>query len=314
MGDNSPTSTVAQFCKRNGYKKYKKKNKNGEYLDVDDPVSLAEFMAFCSGERRRIFLRGCSEDFPYSYPSLYRRDGQDDGNAFCGDNKEAKKHLDAYTYLLEKLRQNDYPKGTRWKRPNVGAILQHYGVRTPWLDVVRNLHAAVWFAMHKIAPSEDDPSRRVVQPSGNEDGWIFLYATSRPGQRQLTVVDLTETHSSKHVRPHAQQGLSLAMQNDPAIGMDYCLPTAHTSDFNTHRIARVRFPANDKRWKLCGHMFSHRFLFPALEHDNSLKQLMDSAVQNTLDEVCAEHCLERGTLGAVYTVTEDHTETTKDSC
>ena len=130
----------------------------------------------------------------------------------------------------------------------------------------------------------------------------------------MIVVDLTEAHSSRHVRPHAQHGLSLAMQSDPTNLHGLLSPNAHTSDFNTHRIARVRFPANDKRWKLCGHMFSHRFLFPAPEQDDSLKQLMRNRVQNALKKACRKHDLEPGTLGTVYTVTEDRTETTAVSC
>ena len=44
-------------------------------------------------------------------------------------------------------------------------------------------------------------------------------------------------------------------------------------------------------------MFSTRFLFPAPEYDDSLKQLSRPAVANILDVACNEHGLDEGTLG-----------------
>ncbi len=69
-------------------------------------------------------------------------------------------------------------------------------------------------------------------------------------------------------------------------------------DFDGFLVARIRFP-NSKRWKLRGHMFSTRFLFPAPEYDDSLKQLGRPAVAHILDEACNEHGLDEGTLGHV---------------
>ena len=177
------------------------------------------------------------------------------------------------------------------------APLQHYGIKTPWLDVVRNIHTAIWFATHTL---DDGPSPRVVKRSMEEYAWISLYVDSREG-RKLKVVDLWDVHSSKHVRPHAQQGLSLAMQSDPKNEEDLCPPVACASDFNTHRVARIRFPAQSEHWMLCGHLFSSQFLFPAREHDDSLDQLLDTA-GDVLDAAGDKHDLAQGALGAVYTV------------
>ena len=46
-------------------------------------------------------------------------------------------------------------------------------------------------------------------------------------------------------------------------------------------------------------MFSTRFLFPAPEYDDSLKQLSRPAVVNFLDEACERHGPDEGTLGHV---------------
>ena len=296
MEKNSEQGTVAQFCGdryQNSGLVHMGEDDYGQYMHVKDPVVLAALVAFCSGNHHRVLLRGCCRNFPKSFPSLFR-----DQDSFCGD---AEQRWSAYRCVLRKLK--DLLSGTRWDRESLGAVLQHYGIKTPWLDVVRNLHTAIWFATHTL--DIDDPSRRAVKRSMEEHGWISLYVNSRAGQRQLTVVDLWDAHSSQHVRLHAQQGLSLAMQCDTKNDEDHCPPAACTSDFNTHRVARIRFPAQSEHWRLCGHMFSSQFLFPAGEHDDSLKQLLDTAVLDILEEARIKHGLDQGTLGAVYTVGAD---------
>ena len=293
MDEKFEQTTVAQFY-RGRYRKSHlvdlAEDKCGQYLHMEDPVVLAALAAFCSGNRHRVFLRGSCQDYPESLPSLFR-----DNGSFCGNPKE---RLAAYRHALRRIRERF--RGTRWDRENLGAVLQHYGVKTPWLDVVRSLHTAIWFATHTL--NEDDPAHRPVERNTMEYGWISLYVDSRAGQRQLTVVDLWDAHSSQHVRPHAQQGLSLAMRSDPTDTQAHCPVAASESDFNTHRVARIRLPAQSERWRLCGHMFSSRFLFPTFEHDDTLRKLRRSAVREILEEACMTHGLDAGTLGTIYTV------------
>ena len=269
-------------------------------MNVVDPVILAAFVAFCRNEHNQVFLRGCCGNFPHSYPSPYR-DGPD-GNDYC---KDAENRWRAYKSLLgrlEELKRKKVLTGTRWDQGNLGAILQHYGVKTPWLDVVRNLYTAVWFATHELVRVNGDPCLDKVKPSREDHGWIWIYSACYPGKQPLTVVDLMESHSSQHVRPHAQHGLSLAKTCDPHDDENVRSATACTSDFNTHRIARVRFDAQSEKWKICGHMFSTRFLFPGPEHDDSLAQLMKDDVRDAIENACREYDIDRSTLGTVCTV------------
>ena len=151
-------------------------------------------------------------------------------------------------------------------------------MKTPWLDVVRNLYTAIWFA------TCDEPGN-----TRSAYGWISLYANTR---KELRVIDLWGRHSSKHFRPHMQQGLSLAMQPDDA-------PTPRRQqEFNKYRIARVRFRRSGE-WDLAGHMFSRRFLFPCQRNDDSLRQLSDTAVQDVIVATCVDHGLDDRALGLV---------------
>ena len=120
---------------------------------------------------------------------------------------------------------------------------------------------------------------------------ISLYDARPEGRAWLKVVDLWGADSSRHFRPHAQHGLSLAKQDDDGDPLG-------EQDLEPYRIAHVCFP-NSRKWTLRGHMFSARFLFPAPEYDDSLKQLSRPEVQAVLDKACDRNTLARGTLGKV---------------
>lgn len=292
MDTNSEQSAIQQFLHQytgDSNLVSREQDNCGEYLRLEDPVALAALVAFCSNDHKRVLLRGCCQNHPTSLPSLFREDDH-----YCEDPVE---RWSAYKWALRKLRLLE---GLRWDRDNLGAVLQHYGIKTPWLDVVQNLHTAVWFATHEL--EADAPSRRTVRRSTETDGWISLYVDGHTSPQRLCVIDLRDAHSSRHVRPHAQQGLSLAMQCDPKTGDRRCPPDACTVDFNKHRVARVQFPAQSERWMLSGHMFSPQFLFPPAEHDDSLQKLDCTEVQEILHDARERHSLTEDALGAVYTV------------
>lgn len=116
------------------------------FLSIERPTTLASFFAYCSGQtaNTRIFLRGCTENHTTAYPSLFRPTLDENP-----EHDQTTRWL-AYKYLLENLRKLD---GRRWRRKDLGAVLQHYGIRTPWLDVARNLYSATWFATHELRGS-----------------------------------------------------------------------------------------------------------------------------------------------------------------
>ncbi len=245
----------------------------GAFMQVNDPMGLAAFIAYCSGKHRRIYLRGCTTDHPHSVPTLFRRNGV--GQQY--DYQECVRRWRAYKELLWRLRQ--ILDGGRWQRAALGAVLQHYGLKTPWFDVVRNLHTAIWFA------TRDQAAGKACSPLG----WISLFVNSR---KELQIIDLWGKHSSKHFRPHMQQGLSLAMQSDSA---DELRPQ---QEFNKYRIAQICF-RRSVEWDLCGHMFSRGFLFPCQSHDDSLRRLSNSDVEDAVVATCVDHGLDHKALGQI---------------
>ena len=264
-----------------------------ECIHLESPIILTSFVAFCSNSRRKVFLRGETECFPHSVPSLFRNS---DGTQ-CSDD-ELRKRWSAFQCFRKELRKLD---GKRWKMKNLGAVLQHYGIRTPWLDVVHNIYTAVWFATHDLRRGHCEShkdytsscqfcrklgSRGFAKRSCRDYGWISLYAehptctAERPcSNRKLTAQDIPCDQSSRHLRPHAQQALSVAMQGDKNREP---LPR---QDFDDFRIAHVRFP-NSEEWRLDAYMFSTGFLFPPREQDDSLRQLTEPKAQRSLSNAC----------------------------
>ncbi len=276
---DSKSCIMRQFCNDSDYKDIAMMDKTGQHMQMDDPIVLAAFVAFCSGNRQRIFFRGAVKDYPNSFPSLFRDRKRPDEQ--CSP-PERKRRWRAYKSVIGQLPKQLMPNGhqSRWRRRNIGAVLQHYGIKTPWLDVVTNIHTAVWFATHDIETQQT-----------NRGGWISVYVRGLTDeQRRLRINDLRDDQSSKHFRPHAQQGLGLAMQEDD----DSC--PFPNQDFNDHRIANIHCLSSPK-WSLCGHMLSDSFLFP--EHDGSLRQLKHSDVKEILDDACSSNNLDTGTLGSV---------------
>ena len=253
------------------------------YLCIDRPFVLAAFFAFCNGKGTdtRIFLRGCTKYHATAYPSLFR------GIRTDRDSDEQQWRWRAYQAVLKNLREL---KGKRWGREDLGAVLQHYGIRTPWLDVVRNLYTAIWFATHELS---DSRLHVAVKPTKSDHCWISFYRRKFGTEKKLLLVkDLAAVHSSTHVRPHTQHGVSLAMQPDDAN-----IPCPF-QDFNKYRIAQVHFP-NREEWHVSGHMFSTPFMFPSPDNDDSLLQLSCPSVQKILDDACRKFNLQQGTLGNI---------------
>ena len=143
MDENSEKGTVVQFCSnsyQNSDQAHVGEDDYGHYMHVKDPVVLASFVAFCSGNHHRVFLRGCCRNFPKSFPSLFR-----DQDGFCGDPK---KRWSAYIGVLRKLR--DRLTGTRWGRGESWGSpstlwnqdpMARRSPEPPYRDLVRHAHA-----------------------------------------------------------------------------------------------------------------------------------------------------------------------------
>ena len=278
-----PSTFMESFASQHGSSAQVHRCGDSVFLSIERPSSLAAFFAFCSGQslNTRIFLRGCTEDHETAYPSLFRGLNHDD------PRHEQANRWRAYQYVLHRFQDLD---GQRWRRKDLGAVLQHYGIKTPWLDVVRNLYSAIWFATHDLQANGLDGKAQRTQEDYCS---ISFYRRKAPlAKRLLQVMDIFAQHSSTHLRPHAQHGGSLAMQSDNATEQ------YRNQDFNRFRVAQIRIP-NSAEWTLSGHMVSTVYMFPSGDLDDSFRRLNVPAVQAILDGACTKFSICSGGLGQI---------------
>jgi hypothetical protein len=255
----------------------------GVCLALDDAAALARFVAFVKHRAdqlgREVFLRGQVDDFPGMVPGLFR-DADDDSCEARGRAYDA-----VLTRIVELFGHG------RFRRSDLGALLQHYGLRTPWLDLVDNIYTAAWFATNRYC--RDQRGGGHYSRSAERYGWLYLIATGHQNHSRLFCVDLRKHHSSMCLRLHAQHGLSAATQHDGA-------PIEHF-DYGQHVVARVRIP-NDTRFIVSGALASPRFFFPSAHLDESYALLRSERLSGLLARAEREYGLPESTLGRVERV------------
>jgi len=194
------------------------KASNLEVFDVSTSHTLIQAAGYLKYNLAKttgqgVFFRGQTKLYPSLSPALLRNVKEGPPNV----RRRA---------LLAELLQGIEADGSALKA--VGSeywepLLQHYGIRTTWLDVVDNIWVALWFACHTAKaigwPEEYlHFEKRIPNHRGDEEyAYILLLAsanaTSLPGKpghfrdERSETVDLRVAVPSQFVRPHAQHGL-----------------------------------------------------------------------------------------------------------
>lgn len=253
-------------------------NNGWPYLEVDSPVVLARFSAeirqavIAKYGSAKIYCRGQDEHFHSMKPSLFRAP-----NEHYSINCLLKAEKDFAASLSESRLSK------RFHRSELPALLQHYGVRTSWLDVVDNLYVAIWFATHSWR------EYKWINRPDREYGWLYFISTCSPSS-SLKVVDLRDKHHHLSTRPHTQHGVSVTRDKNT-------WPTS-ALDFDDFVVATVRLQCTSP-WRLAGVMASAQYLFPDASEDNTLKLLRKPETYKLLRKIEKKYGLCVGTLGNV---------------
>lgn len=250
-------------------------------LYCDEPAIVARFASElrqaaddCFGNNCVVLMRGQAENHCGMVPSLFRSSTR---------LKDHKRFLEGENIFEQKIRQQ--VTFSRFKRSNLSALLQHYGYRTSWLDVVDTLWGAVWFATHSIGPCDSRVRSASLGTTGK--GWIYFIATDIASSI-CTPVDLRKAHHGLSLRPHTQNGWSVRAPDG-------------VFDLNQWVIACVEFPISE-RWVLGGPLGSSRFLFPPAKLDDTLRRLIKLDVDGIAAKVEQQLGLRPETLGRLFYV------------
>lgn len=173
-------------------------------------------------------------------------------------------------------------------------LLQHYGIRTRWLDVVDNIWIALWFACHtekteglrhafhqRRSPDAEQLAATTAAVAGTSRAHVpmayvavidtgSLRSTQIPGYSigdEIRVVDLRYAVPSVYLRPHAQHGILVAPPK---------LPSGGDGALTERVVAYIEIALNDAlSWLGSGVMTSPFVLFPPAASDHGFRRLLD---------------------------------------
>jgi len=165
-------------------------------------------------------------------------------------------------------------------RAAIEPLLQHYGIRTRWLDVVDNVWVALWFACFQERSYRRFAShaRRSVAREGlGAKAYIAVMdsgvtsETAIPGYRvgtETRFVDLRYAVPSIYLRPHAQHGVLMAVSS---------MEPSHDGDLSTQVAGYIEIDLFDAvDWLGDGSLARGANLFPPANEDRGFERLIDA--------------------------------------
>lgn len=227
----------------------------------------------------RIFFRGERKLYGRLSPTAYR-----DVSTVGG---QAKRHA-AINDLLSKFRTT-CSISQRFNERAHEPLLQHYGVKTTWIDLVDNVWIALWFSVYQALSVADGRFLHFDQrqPNSSEEYCYILMIAVESGEkakvkgfmigRNTETVDLRIAAPSVFVRPHAQHGLLFRPLARTVREQGLVRPL----DYSKHVRGVVRFKLTDAiRWLGTGEMHSVRALFPPPFHDSGYGILLSAHLED----------------------------------
>ena len=249
-----------------------------QVLHIRSPHALAQVIGklkFTGGpEQKRVLFRGQSSVYASMLPSIYRP------NSHIQSVRRDQADAAIKSYIRECIQADAFLRGT--PEFAMEPLLQHYGVRTRWLDVVDNIWIALWFGCYNtITTGVEKQYWSIERRSRSASGfaYIAIFAldqipnkTNNPGCSEGVshrLIDLRVSAPSLFFRPHAQHGL-LFRRSGPQI--------PNWEDLSDLVVGVLRISISDALdWLGVGDLLSTHTLFPSPIYDVGYKILLDKA-------------------------------------
>jgi len=163
-------------------------------------------------------------------------------------------------------------------------LLQHYGIRTKWLDLVDNVWVALWFACHSAKTTGNYGKylhfERRIPGRKAEYAFVLLLRSDasdrsdQPGMwigDQTELVDLRIAVPSTFLRPHAQH----------AVLLRRCKGLDHTRvDYSDFVVGIIRVELADAlSWLGNGTLLTTHALSPPAHYDFGYQELLQGAAE-----------------------------------
>jgi hypothetical protein len=177
------------------------------------------------------------------------------------------------------------------------ALLQHYGIRTTWLDVVDNLWVALWFACHHakaLARGSEEylhfekriPTQRATPDADYAyvlllESAFFTPVDGHPGHYRddrSETIDLRVAAPSQFVRPHAQHGILVRKLSKAGLPVGDC-SALHVGTIRVELAAALD-------WLGSAATLTCHSLFPPAYYDYGYRELLEFVRPTRVDLGC----------------------------
>ena len=244
-----------------------------EIKNVHQFIQFVGYGKYINNGKYNVYLRGQTGLFNGTMkPSLYRGDSRII-NAFDTYNNKVNSLIESVNTL------KNYPKDI------LEPLLQHYGVKTNWLDLVDNMWIALWFACHD-ASSKVIESREYVYFSESNEEYAYIYLIATDAIEEISEkrgiykgdttisIDLRKGAPSFFLRPHAQHAIMIRKKD------------AMSDDYTDLIVGIAKIPMTiAKKWIGNSELLAVNSLFPAPHFDEGYALLLKDIPLDSKDIV-----------------------------
>lgn len=275
-------------------------NDGYNFCHVTKPTELIQASGYlkyiCAQKRKKsVYFRGQAKMYSTLPPGLYRGMRINNGGVQSQRNKR-------FDRILSDINEKNTLHSIHSEVHE--AILQHYGLKTRWLDVVDNVWVALWFACHDAVTTGrfkqyehfeqrdvhvvgDAKSNENMHGDNKDDkknlnpnyAYILLIESAAipkidskcAGQfedKDSRTIDLRVAAPSQFIRPHAQHGLVMQVigkNKKPVI------------NFATAIVGVIRINVGDAlKWLGSGALLCAHSLFPPPTYDMGYKLILEN--------------------------------------
>ncbi|WP_428245131.1 FRG domain-containing protein [Eubacterium sp. Marseille-QA0814] len=230
---------------------------------VHDLIQFIGFGKYKNNKVGNVYFRGQTSLYDGKMvPSLYRGKTRLD-SITCKYNERINKAITSKRIF------------SQYDRSVFEPLIQHYGVKTPYIDLVDNVWVALWFALHESKVEVVNSHNYVYYFDSKEEyAYIVLIVsdaveeTNKSGVykgNDTTLVDLRKATPSYFLRPHAQHAYMLRKNEE------------YPGDYSDLIVGIAKIPTKvGMKWLGQNDFLSLSSLFPAVHFDSGYKILMKS--------------------------------------
>jgi hypothetical protein len=244
-----------------------------QVFHVDETHALTQAAGYlkhvCKADEN-IFFRGQSKLYSTLCPSLFREKGQQGQAKAISGLQRVIKEIESKSPIFHKFNRAFYEP-----------LLQHYGLKTTWLDLVDNVWVALWFACHNALTGTKVPKylhfekRDPYKEGAGSYVYILMIGTDRDHTRtpgffkgpRTELVDLRVGCPSVFVRPHAQHGVLFRLKGNKV---------RRPSDYSNAIRGIIRVDLQQAlTWLGDGNLLNTHSLMPPAYYDEGYRILLD---------------------------------------